>query len=109
MQLNVENDKYNSNEILDKFNDLIHQCYEGSLKSFSNDFSENDQYFYEKLKKEVQRAKIAKLSVKKQDIFKKYIFFLEYKLWEKKSDDKTMKHFDFRIDSVIKGFCKTNG
>ena len=40
---------------------------------------------------------------------KKYIFFLEYKLWEKNSTDKSLKKFDRQIDSLIDVFCKGSG
>ena len=62
--------------------------------------------FYEKLKKEVQRAKAGAVSLNKEDIFKKYNFFLEYKLWEKNNSDIKMKKFDLKVDGLIKSLCK---
>lgn len=102
-------DDLESNEIFHKFNDLIQECYDGSLKAFSDDFSDGDSHFYEKLKKEIQRSKAGKLTIRKKETFKKYIFFLEYKLWEKNSTDKSLKKFDRQIDSLIDVFCKGSG
>jgi hypothetical protein len=89
-----------------RFLELLESCYEGKLKAFSDDFSKFDETFYEKLKKEVQRARGGNISLKKEDAFKKYIFFLEYKLWEKNNTDMKMKKFDINIDGLIKSICK---
>lgn len=91
---------------LSKFLELLEDCYDGKLKAFSDDFSNFDDAFYEKLKKEVQRAKFGKISLRKEDVFKKYNFFLEYKVWEKNNNDMKMKKFDLNIDRLIKSICK---
>ena len=89
-----------------RFLELVEDCYDGKLKSFSDDFSSFDTSFYEKLKKEVQRAKVGLISLKKEDTFKKYNFFLEYKVWEKSNTDMKMKKFDLNINGLIKSVCK---
>ncbi len=89
-----------------KFLELLEYCYDGKLKAFSDDFSNFDDNFYEKLKKEVQRAKVGTISLKKEDTFKKYNFFLEYKVWEKNNTNMSMKKFDLNIDGLIKSICK---
>ncbi|MDY6488231.1 hypothetical protein SKM62_04375 [Acinetobacter faecalis] len=89
-----------------KFLELLEYCYDGKLKAFSDDFSNFDDTFYEKLKKEVQRAKVGTISLKKEDTFKKYNFFLEYKVWEKNNTNMSMKKFDLNIDGLIKSICK---
>ena len=61
-----------------------------------------DNSFYEKLKKEVQRAKAGAVSLNKEDIFKKYNFFLEYKLWEKNNTNREMKIFDLKVTKFIR-------
>lgn len=94
------------NEVVTKFLELLEACYCGKLKQFSDDFSNSDAAFYEKLRKEVQRSKIGEISAKKEDIFKKYNFFLEYKLWEKNNTDIKMKNFDLKVDGLIKSLCK---
>lgn len=94
------------NRHLSRFLELLEDCYDGKLKAFSDDFSNFDDTFYEKLKKEVQRAKVGTISLKKEDAFKKYNFFLEYKLWEKNNTDMKMKKFDLNIDGLIKSICK---
>lgn len=53
------------NEQVAKFLTLLDACYDGKLKTFSDEFSNSDNSFYEKLKKEVQRAKVGKVSSKK--------------------------------------------
>jgi len=94
------------NEHVAKFLALLDACYDGKLKTFSDDFSSFDDSFYEKLKKEVQRAKAGEVSFKKEDVFKKYNFFLEYKLWEKNNMDLTKKKFNLQVDGLIKSLCK---
>ena len=94
------------NRHLSRFLELLEDCYDGKLKGFSEDFSNFDDTFYEKLKKEVQRAKVGEISSKKEDSFKKYNFFLEYKLWEKNNTDFKMKKFDLKVDGLIKSICK---
>ena len=59
-------------------------------------------HFDEKLKKEVQRAKAGAVSLNKEDIFKKYNFFLEYKLWEKNNTNREMKIFDLKVTKFIR-------
>ncbi|MCH7311341.1 hypothetical protein [Acinetobacter sp. ANC 4805] len=99
-------DDIKQNEQVTKFLELLEACYNGKLKQFSDDFSDSDSTFYEKLKKEVQRSKVGEISAKKEDIFKKYNFFLEYRLWEENNTDKKMKKFDFNVDGLIKSICK---
>lgn len=94
------------NKHVTKFLELLDACYDGKLKIFSEEFSNFNDTFYEKLKKEVQRAKVGTISLKKEDTFKKYNFFLEYKLWEKNNTDMKMKKFDLNIDGLIKSICK---
>lgn len=94
------------NEHVAKFLKLLEACYDGVLKKFSDEFSNYDVNFYEKLRKEVQRSKVGKISVKKEDIFKKYNFFLEYKLWEKNNTDTKMKKFDLKVDGLVRSLCK---
>ena len=94
------------NEHILRFLDLLDMCYDGKLKMFSDEFSNGDNSFYEKLKKEVQRAKVGTISLKKEDTFKKYNFFLEYKVWEKNNTNMSMKKFDLNIDGLIKSICK---
>ena len=96
----------NDNQHLSRFLELLETCYDGKLKAFSDEFSNFDDTFYEKLKKEVQRAKVGKVSSKKEDIFKKYNFFLEYKYWEKNNTDIKMRKFDPTIDGLMKSICK---
>ena len=86
------------NEQVTKFLKLLEACYDGKLKPFSDEFSNFDDSFYEKLRKEVQRCKSGKISANKEDTFKKYNFFLEYKLWEKNNTDMKMKNFDLKVD-----------
>lgn len=69
---------------------------------FSDEFSNGDNSFYEKLKKEVQRAKAGAISLNKEDVFKKYNFFLEYKLWEKNNTNREMKIFDLKVTKFIR-------
>lgn len=90
------------NEHILRFLDLLDMCYDGKLKKFSDEFSNSDNSFYEKLKKEVQRAKAGAVSLNKEDIFKKYNFFLEYKLWEKKNNNREMKIFDLKVTKFIR-------
>lgn len=94
------------NEHVTKFLELLEVCYDGKLKTFSDEFSNFDDTFYEKLKKEIQRAKAGAVTLKKEDIFKKYNFFLEYRLWEKNNKDIKMKNFDLKVDGLIKSLCK---
>lgn len=94
------------NEHVTRFLELLDVCYDGKLKTFSDDFSNCDDTFYEKLKKEIQRARARPITLKKEDIFKKYNFFLEYKLWEKNNTDLKMKKFDLKVDGLIKSICK---
>ncbi|NNG81049.1 hypothetical protein [Acinetobacter sp. ANC 5378] len=94
------------NEHVTKFLELLEVCYDGKLKTFSDEFSNFDDTFYEKLKKEIQRAKAGAVTLKKEDIFKKYNFFLEYRLWEKNNKDVKMKNFDLKVDGLIKSLCK---
>lgn len=94
------------NEHVVKFLELLDVCYDGNLKTFSNELSNYDETFYEKIKKEVQRAKKGSVSLKKVDTFKKYNFFLEYKLWEKTNNDLKEKRFGLKVDSLIKIICK---
>ncbi|NWK73375.1 hypothetical protein HYG93_03540 [Acinetobacter sp. SwsAc6] len=96
----------NDNQHLSRFLELLETCYDGKLKAFSDEFSNFDDTFYEKLKKEVQRAKVGTISLKKEDTFKKYNFFLEYKLWEKNNTDMKKKKFGLNIDGLIKSICK---
>ena len=96
----------NQNKHLDKFLELLEVCYDGKLKAFSDEFSKYDDVFYEKLKKEIQRAKLGNISLKKEDVLKKYNFFLEYKLWEKNNSDIKMKKFDLKVEGLIKSLCK---
>ncbi|TCH63253.1 hypothetical protein [Acinetobacter sp. ANC 4862] len=98
MSLN-ENKK---NEHVTRFLELLEICYEGELKTFSDDFSNGDDTFYEKLKKEIQRARAGTVTLKKEDNFKKYNFFLEYKLWEKNNTDTEMKIFDLKVTRLIR-------
>ena len=94
------------NEHMLRFLDLLDMCYDGKLKKFSDEFSNSDNSFYEKLKKEVQRAKTGEVSLKKEDVFKKYNFFLEYKLWEKNNIDLKNKKFNLQLGGLIKSLCK---
>lgn len=94
------------NDNVSKFLNLLEICYNGNLKKFSDDFSNFDDTFYEKIKKEVQRAKAGSVSLKKEDIFKKYNFFLEYKLWEKNNTDIKIKFFDSKVTLLIKSLYK---
>lgn len=94
------------NEHVAKFLALLNACYDGKLKTFSDEFSSFDDSFYEKLKKEVQRAKTGEVSLKKEDVFKKYNFFLEYKLWEKNNIDLKNKKFNLQLGGLIKSLCK---
>ena len=94
------------NEHVAKFLVFLDACYDGKLKAFSDEFSNFDNAFYEKLKKEVQRAKTGEVSLKKEDVFKKYNFFLEYKLWEKKNIDLKNKKFNLQLGGLIKSLCK---
>jgi hypothetical protein len=94
--------EYVENENVAKFLQLLDGCYGGNLKAFSDDFSNFDNSFYEKLKKEVQRAKAGAISLNKEDIFKKYNFFLEYKLWEKNNTNREMKIFDLKVTKFIR-------
>lgn len=94
------------NKQLAKFLELLEACYSGRLKQFSDDFSDSDPVFYEKLRKELQRCKIGEITAKKEDNFKKYNFFLEYKFWEKNNTDIKMKNFDVKVDGLIKSLCK---
>lgn len=66
----------NLNTNLGKFLNLINEVYAGNLKAFSDAFSDTDASFYERLKKDIQRAKQGSLTVKKEDALKKYIFSL---------------------------------
>ena len=93
------------NEHVAKFLVFLDACYDGKLKAFSDEFSNFDNAFYEKLKKEVQRAKAGEVSSKKEDVFKKYNFFLEYRFWEKNNTDIKMKNFDLKVDGLIKSIC----
>lgn len=97
------------NKYLVKFLALLQDVYLGNLKAFSDDFSDHDIYFYERLKKDVQRAKRGNLSFKKEDALKKYIFFLEYKLWEKNADSTLSKKLDIQLDSAIEVLCRAAG
>lgn len=99
-------DDIKQNEQVTKFLELLEACYNGKLKQFSDDFSDSDSTFYEKLRKEVQRSKVGEISAKKEDIFKKYNFFLEYKLWEKNNMDLKKKKFNLQVDGLIKSLCK---
>ncbi|MCO8087996.1 hypothetical protein [Acinetobacter indicus] len=109
MQLINQSNEQDRDRNLERFLELIEEIYSGSLKAFSDDFSYNDPSFYERLKKDIQRARKGNLSAKKSDLLKKYIFFLEYKLWEKKKADQALKRLDIKIDSAIKALCKTHG
>ena len=102
MSINVSQ----QNEHVAKFLALLDACYDGKLKPFSDEFSNFDDSFYEKLKKEVQRAKTGEVSLKKEDVFKKYNFFLEYKLWEKNNIDLKNKKFNLQLGGLIKSLCK---
>ena len=79
-------------------------------ENFTPEFLENCisiiEKFPEKLKKEVQRAKTGEVSLKKEDVFKKYNFFLEYKLWEKNNIDLKNKKFNLQLGGLIKSLCK---
>ncbi|MEG0131116.1 MAG: hypothetical protein RR677_06495 [Acinetobacter sp.] len=99
-------DDIEQNEQVTKFLEMLEACYDGKLKQFSDDFSDSDSIFYEKLRKSVQRSKSGKISANKEDTFKKYNFFLEYKLWEKNNTDMKMKNFDHKVDGLIKSICK---
>lgn len=90
------------NEHVAKFLVFLDACYDGKLKAFSDEFSNFDNAFYEKLKKEVQRAKAGAISLNKEDVFKKYNFFLEYKLWEKNNTNREMKIFDLKVTKFIR-------
>ncbi|MFW2065666.1 hypothetical protein ACG9ZB_03550 [Acinetobacter johnsonii] len=98
--------EYVENENVAKFLQLLDGCYGGNLKAFSDDFSNFDNSFYEKLKKEVQRAKVGQVSPKKEDVFKKYNFFLKYKIWEQNNQNTKMKKFDLTIEGLIESLCK---
>jgi len=93
----------NLNTNLGKFLNLINEVYAGNLKAFS------DASFYERLKKDIQRAKQGSLTVKKEDALKKYIFFLEYKQWEKNADTKFFKKLDLQLDTAVEALCKATG
>ena len=90
------------NEHVSKFLELLEVCYGGKLKQFSDEFSNFDDTFYEKLKKELQRVRTGLVSLKKEDTFKKYNFFLEYKLWEKNNTNREMKIFDLKVTRLIR-------
>ena len=102
-------EKLLDNDHLIKFLALLQDVYFGNLKAFSDEFSDQDMYFYERLKKDIQRAKLGNLSLKKEDALKKYIFFLEYKLWEKNVDSKSVKKLDRQLDSAIEALCRVTG
>ena len=57
------------NEHVAKFLVFLDACYDGKLKAFSDEFSNFDNAFYEKLKKEVQRAKNWRSFIKKRRCF----------------------------------------
>ncbi|MCO8079252.1 MULTISPECIES: hypothetical protein [Acinetobacter] len=99
----------NLNTNLGKFLNLINDVYAGNLKAFSDAFSDTDASFYERLKKDIQRAKQGSLTVKKEDALKKYIFFLEYKQWEKNADTKFFKKLDLQLDTAVEALCKATG
>ena len=80
------------NEHVAKFLVFLDACYDGKLKAFSDEFSNFDNAFYEKLKKE--------------DVFKKYNFLLEYKLWDKNNIDLKNKKFNLQLGGLIKSLCK---
>ena len=109
--MHIENflEKSSENDHLIKFLALLQNVYLGNLKAFSDEFSDQDIYFYERLKKDIQRAKRGNISFKKEDALKKYIFFLEYKLWEKNIDSKSSKKLDRQLDSAIEALCRVTG
>ena len=106
---NNEKDQLNLNPNLEKFLNLIEEVYTGNLKAFSDAFSDEDTSFYERLKKDIQRAKQGSLTIKKEDALKKYIFFLEYKQWEKNADTKFFKKLDLQLDTAVEALCKATG
>jgi len=96
----------NLNTNLSNFLNLVDEVYAGNLKAFSDAFSDTDASFYERLKKDIQRAKQGSLTVKKEDALKKYIFFLEYKQWEKNKQTKFSKKLDLQFDIAVETLCK---
>lgn len=88
----------NSLKIIDKFNDLLDECYDGSLKSFCLEFDikNRGESFYKKVQK--SRLRMIKNNVSKEtlDEFRKYIVFMESKLLEKEcswNEKKALKEF----------------
>ncbi len=79
--------KFNSSKILDEFNMLLNQCYQGKLINFCSEFDIKDRgdSFYKKVQKNRNRMAKQAVSVETIDEFKKYIIFMEAKLLEQES------------------------
>lgn len=77
--------EYNCSETIDKFNNLLKECYQGCLKDFCLDFDVKNrgESFYKKVQK--SRNRMMKQNVSSETIgeFQKYIRFLEFKILER--------------------------
>jgi hypothetical protein len=84
--------------VLEKFNDLLIQCYQGKLVEFCEDFDikKRGESFYKKVQK--SRNRMIKQNVRNETIdeFKKFNLFMESKLLEKqcsKEEKKALNEF----------------
>jgi len=92
--------------IFKKFEALLTDCYSGNLKSFCQDFRQNDDSFYRKIQKSRLRIKTQDVSNRTLDDFKKYIFFLEYKKLELEKKDASFRVLDKKFDAIIRCISK---
>lgn len=71
-------------EIIDKFNILLSQCYQGNLKEFCSEFDikHRGESFYKKVQKARNRMMKQNVSQETLNEFKKYTVFMESKLLE---------------------------
>lgn len=71
-------------EVINNFNKLLDQCYQGRLIDFCSDFDikNRGESFYKKVQK--NRNRMIKQNVRNETIdeFRKFIFFMEAKLLE---------------------------
>lgn len=88
----------NSIEIIDNFNELLRQYYQGCLKEFCSEFDikNRGESFYKKVQKSRNRMMKRNVSKETVDEFRKYILFIEFKLLEKEcswEEKKALKEF----------------
>lgn len=90
--------EYSNIEIIDKFNILLGQCYQGNLKNFCSEFDVKyrGESFYKKVQKARNRMIKQNVSQETLDEFKKYIVFMESKFLENEcswDEKKALKEF----------------